>query len=221
MPLRGPLKSSANAGQMSEDLQGKVGLKQYYSAAKLMRGFEPIAQSGFALMPGSVDVGAALSSACKWGVLKVNASLSYVLLFSDGKCEIWRNDRQKRATLTLASVTAAMIPDLRFFGEANTFGVFHPLLNNGLGLRLSRNPADDTAWTVTSWPLANIPDVDLGGTYTKTDDRWDIFLRWTDSAADLILSCKVDGTVVPSAGLGLPPSTANSTQWNGSHASSS
>lgn len=213
MPLRGPLKSSANAGQMSEDLQGKVGLKQYYSAAKLMRGFEPIAQSGFANMPGSAYVGSALSSACKWGVLKVNAARSYTLLFSAGKCEIWRNDRVKRATLTIASITADMIPDLAFFGEANTFGVFHPLLNNGLGLRLSRNSGDDTIWTVSSWPLVNIPEVDLGGTYTKTNDVWDIFIRWASTAPGLTLSCKVDGVVVPSVSLPGTPDAAAAADW--------
>lgn len=213
MPLRGPLKSSANAGQMSEDLQGKVGLKQYYSAARLMRGFEPIAQSGFALMPGSVDVGAALSPVCKFGVLKVNASLSYALLFSDGKCEIWRKDRVKRATLTIAGITEAMIPDLKFFGEANTFGVFHPLLNNGVGLRISRNPADDTSWAVTSWPLANIPLVDLGGTYTKRTDIWDIFMRWSEGAPNITLSCSIDGNVVPSLGLGATPDASDNANW--------
>lgn len=213
MPLRGPLKSSANAGQMSEDLQGKVGLKQYYSAAKLMRGFEPIAQAGFANMPGSVDIGPALSSSCKWGVLKVNATLSYTLLFSNGKCEIWRNDRQKRATLTIPGITAAMVADLGFFGEANTFGVFHPLLNNGVGLRLSRNPSDDTSWTVSSWPLVNVPDVDLGGTYPKTNDVWDIFIRWSTSAPGFTLSCKVDGLVVPAVSLPGTPDGASGGDW--------
>lgn len=214
MPLRGPLKSSANAGQMSEDLQGKVGLKQYYSAAKLMRGFEPIAQAGFDLMPGSVDIGPALSSSCKWGVLKVNATLSYTLLFSPGKCEIWRNDRQKRATLTIAAITADMVPDLSFFGEANTFGVFHPDLNNGVGLRLFRNAADDTSWTVGSWPLVAIPKVDLGGTYAKTSDIWDMYFRWADTAGEIVVSCSVDGIVAPSASSVWTAPASNASDWN-------
>lgn len=193
MRLRGPLKSSANAGQFSQDLFGKVGLKQYYSAAQIMRGVEPIPQAGFDLLPGSADLGSVLSPTCKMGVLKVRAGLSYVMVVSAGKVEIWRNDRVKRATLTIAAITAGMIPDLGFWGEANTFGIFHPALNAVGGLRLFRNAADDTSWTVDAWPLEFIPEVDLGGTYTKTDDVWDIYLRWANSPPGLVVSCTVDG----------------------------
>ena len=211
--LRGPLKSSANAGQMSEDLFGKVNLKQYYSAAKVMRGFEPIAQSGFANMPGSVDIGPALSSVCKWGVLKVNATLSYVLLVSPGKVEIWRNDLVKRATVTVSLITSDMVPDLKFFGEANTFGIFHPQLNSGLGLRLSRNPADDTSWTVSSWPFVDIPEVDLGGSYAKTDDKWDIFIRWATGLPQLVISCTVDGQVTGTVAHAENPDATTEAGW--------
>lgn len=193
MRLRGPLKSSANAGQFSEDLFGKVGLKQYYSAAKIMRGIEPIPQAGFDLLPGSADLGSALSASCKMGVLKVRAGLSYVMIVSVGKVEIWRNDRVKRATLTIAAITADMVPHLCFWGEANTFGIFHPKINAVGGLRLFRNAADDTGWTVDAWPFEFVPEVDLGGTYTKTNDVWDLYIRWSGSPPALTLNCTVDG----------------------------
>lgn len=211
--LRGPLKSSANAGQFSEDLFGKVGLKQYYSAAKVMRGFEPIAASGFKNMPGSARIGSALSTVCKWGVLKVNASLSYVLLVSPGMVEIWRNDRIKRATVTISAITADMVADLKFFGEANSFGIFHPGFAGGIAIRLSRNPANDTDWTSTPWPITNIPLVDLGGTYTKTVDLWDIYFRWSSSAPDIVISCTLDGIIVPSVNLGINPDASMIGNW--------
>lgn len=193
MRLRGPLKSSANAGQFSQDLFGKVGLKPYYSAAKVMRGLEPIPQAGFDLLPGTADLGSVLSPTCAMGVLKVRAGLSYVMIVSAGKVEIWRNDRVKRATLTIAAITAGMIPDLSFWGEANTFGIFHPDINAVGGLRLFRNEADDTSWTVDAWPLEFIPEIDLGGTYSKTNDVWDLYIRWSGTPPALTLNCTVDG----------------------------
>lgn len=45
----GTLKSSCNAGEFSPDLEGKVTLKQWYSAAKKMKNVEPVPQSGFRL----------------------------------------------------------------------------------------------------------------------------------------------------------------------------
>lgn len=201
MRLRGPLKSSANAGQFSEDLFGKVGLKQYYSAAKVMRGVEPIPQAGFDLLPGSADLGAVLSANCRIGVLKVRAGLSYVMIVSAGKVEIWRNDRVKRATLTVSAITSGMISDIAFWGEANTFGIFHPDLNAVGAIRLFRNSADDTVWTVSAWPLEFVPEVDLGGTYAKTNDVWDLYLRWSGDLPGLTLSCTVDGVDTPAVKL--------------------
>ncbi len=193
MRLRGPLKSSANAGQFSEDLFGKVGLKQYYSAAKVMRGVEPIPQAGFDLLPGSADLGAVLSANCRIGVLKVSAGLSYVMIVSAGKVEIWRNDRVKVATLTIAAITSGIVADLAFWGEANTFGIFHPDLNAVGAIRLFRNSADDTVWTVDAWPFEFVPEVDLGGTYVKTNDVWDLYVRWSGTPPALTLNCTVDG----------------------------
>lgn len=209
--FKGPLKSSANAGQLSADLSGKVGIKQYYNGAKRMLGFEPIPQAGFALLPGSAYVGAVPSANCRKTVLKVNAGLSYTLVFTVGKVDIWRNDRVKVASVTLAAITADILPDLGFYGEANTVGIFHPSLP--LGIRLLRSSADDTIWTSGDWPFAEIPNVDLGGVYTKTTDTWIIYWRWTSTVPDFLVTCTIDGaeTVVCA---GPPnPNTASAGDW--------
>lgn len=199
--ITGAYKSSANAGQLSEDLQGKVNLKQYYSGAKVMKGFEPIPQSGFANMPGTYDVSDVRSDIVKIGVLKVSVGLSYTLVITPGFVDIWRNDRVKVAAIAVSAITSAMIPDLGFFGEANTFGIFHPDLNSGLGYRLLRNSSNDTIWTLSSWPWAYIPKVDLGGTYTKTNDVWDIYIRWAGTVEVFVVTVKVDGNSTQSVRL--------------------
>lgn len=192
--ISGPLKSSANAGQLSKSLLGKVNLKQYYSGAKRMLGYEPIPQSGFALLPGSRYAGVGASAVCKQAVLRISDALSYTLIVTAGRVEIWRNDAVKVATVTtgaVASITATMVPELRFYGEANTVGIWHRDLWNAV--RLVRNAADDTIWTVSAWPYGELPEVDLGGTYAKTDDIWTLYLRWTDGLAELVGSFTVDG----------------------------
>ncbi|WP_377299625.1 hypothetical protein [Rhizobium sp. SGZ-381] len=205
--VSGSLKSSVNAGQLSKSLWGKVNLKQYYSGAKVMAGFEPVPQSGFTLLPGSLHVGAVASSTVIKATLRVSAALSYTLIFSPGSVDIWRHDRVKVATVAIAEITLSMIPDLTFYGEANTVGIFHPDLPSGL--RLFRNAANDTLWTKSTWPFDLLPDVDLGGVYTKTDDVWQLFIRWSDDATGLVLSVTVDGSTAASvtlkdSGTGLP-----------------
>lgn len=189
--VSGQLKSSANAGQLSESLRGKVGLKQYYSGAKTMRGFEPVLQSGFKLSPGSRLLGVGTAGTCMHGVLKVSVSLSYTIILTAGQAEIWRNDGLLRATVPLPSITADMLPDLSFYGEADTFGIFHPDLWNGI--RLLRNSADDTSWSVSAWPYGTLPSVDLGGTYTKTPDVWSMYVSWTTDTENIELTPKLEG----------------------------
>lgn len=194
--ISGPLKSSANAGQLSKSLLGKVNLKQYYSGAKRMLGYEPIPQSGFTLLPGSRYAGVGASAVCNQAVLRISDTLSYTLIVTPGRVEIWRNDVVKVATITtgaVAGITAAMVPDLRFYGEANTVGIWHPDLWNAV--RLVRNSSDDTVWTVSAWPYGELPEVDLGGSYTKTNDVWTLYVRWDTSLTELVGAFTVDGNV--------------------------
>ncbi|TYC51622.1 hypothetical protein FMN50_20285 [Rhodobacterales bacterium] len=191
----GTLKSSCNAGEFSPDLEGKVTLKQWYSAAKKMKNVEPVPQSGFRLMPGTVLAGIAASANVKHGVLKVTPTLSYTLIFSPGRVDIFRSDRVKVATKEIAAITADLLPELKFYGEANTFGVFNQDLET---VRLFRDPNDDTVWTVDLWPYEKLPDVDLGGEYEKDDDVWEIGIRWSDGITSVVIDVDVDGEFIDS-----------------------
>lgn len=209
--VSGQLKSSANAGQLAESLFGKVNLKQYYSGAKRMLGVEPIPQSGFTLLPGSRLVGSAPASAVVQTTLKVSSSLSYTLYVMPGVIEIWRQDLVKVATVAVPQITADILGDLEFYGEANTVGIFHPSI--WTGLRLFRNAANDTLWTLSTWPFEFIPNVDLGGDYAKTDDVWDIFIRWAEGVPDIVLSMTVEGSATASVPMGTSPENVNWTTY--------
>lgn len=92
----------------------------------------------------------------------------------------------------LPDVTQAMLPDLDFYAEANTIGVFHGALES---LRIFHATEDEGAdWRVDNWPFNVLPVADLGGTYPRSDDVWDVILRWTSSTSDtLILYIIVNG----------------------------
>ncbi|MCF6368341.1 hypothetical protein [Rhizobium halophilum] len=200
--VSGQLKSSVNAGQLARSLAGKVNLKQYYSGALVMRGVEPIPQSGFQLLPGSAYVAPGVAGACKKGVLQVSKARSYTVILTEGRAEIWRNDRVKVATLTgglLAQISAARVPELEFYGEANTFGIFHPDIWGGI--RLLRDGSDDTIWTISAWPYGDLPKLDLGGVYPKTNDRWHIYIRTSANTPSFVMNVTIDGNVSASATL--------------------
>lgn len=216
--MRGPgdLKSSANAGEMSQDLKGKVSIKQYYNGALAMKNVEPVPQSGFALMPGTKMVGVAVSAQCRKGVLLVDANLSYVLSFMVGSITIFRNATVPVATIAAAWVTAEILPDLSFFGEANTFGVWHPDIETR---RIFRDPSDDTVWTVDLWPYVDIPGADLGDTYTTTDDYWSLYIRWSAGASALAINVTIEGNtttavrLVDGGGALVTPDAAIGANW--------
>ncbi|TPN57169.1 hypothetical protein [Mesorhizobium sp. B1-1-7] len=95
----------------------------------------------------------------------------------------------------LPTVTAAMLPDLAFYGEGNTIGIFHgDLATVRLFLETTSQLAD---WRVDLWPYDPVPTGDLGGTYPKTDDKWDFAIRWVDGVDYIGLSLTVDGETTP------------------------
>ncbi|MCA1241871.1 hypothetical protein LC092_05440 [Stappia stellulata] len=186
----GSLKSSCNSGEFSRDLAGKIGMRQYYSAGLKFKNVEPVPQAGFQLMPGTAFVAEARSATVKHFTLPVSSTISYTLIFSVGWVDIFRQDRVKVASVEIAEITSALLPELGFYGEANTVGIFHQDLET---IRLVRDGADDTVWVKDLWPYDSVPEVDLGGTYTKTNDVWDVGVRWSSAASALVLSFSIDG----------------------------
>jgi hypothetical protein len=217
MRVPGELKSSANAGELSPGLKGKVNIKQYYNGALAMKNIEPVPQSGFTLGPSSRHVEIAASAVCRYGVLEVDANLSYLLVFTVGEIRVFRNSVTRVATLAAAWVTAELLPQLSFFGEANTFGVWHEDLRTR---RLYRDPVNDSIWSIDDWPYTDIPEVDLGGVYIKTTDKWQFYVRFTGDTIALVMSISIEGnktdgvTLKNTVPVTIQPGAATTTDWN-------
>jgi hypothetical protein len=189
---QGPLKSSLNAGELSDDLREKVGLKQFYSVALRMKNIEPVPQSGCRLAPGSAFVDTLRSAHHRIVQLPVTVRLSYILVLTSGFVDIYRDStRAKVATIASARIMDDRLDEYEFYGEADTVGIFHD--QDATGIRLLRDDTDETSWTLDDWPWESKPKVDLGrDDYPKTDDIWEVNIRYTDDAASLTIQLTVD-----------------------------
>lgn len=89
---------------------------------------------------------------------------------------------------------AAMLPDLSDYTEADTIALFHP---SSVPTQRIRNFGAGHEWGVDAWPYDPVAVLDLGGTYAKTDDVWDIMIAW-EGAVEIFLTLTIDGEQTPS-----------------------
>lgn len=147
-------------------------------------------ESGTALRPRFVqlmtDAGAALSCFVTAGI-----------------ADFFTEDGHKGAA-RLATVTEAMLPDLGFYAEGNTVGIFHGQLATARLFLATSTQLHD--WRSDLWPYDPVPKADLGGTYPKTDDVWELAMRWSaDSYVYVSLTVNGETTSsVPLANAGTP-----------------
>lgn len=137
--------------------------------------------------------------------LPVDRSTGYMAAVGNGFADIWKKTEWV-ASVLLPTMAASLVPDLGQYGELSTIGLFHPDLKS---LRI-RKAASDREWTVDDWPYDGIPEHDYGGTYAKTSDEWDVFIRWAnDSGAtpNIALQVTVDGEPSPALFLESAPDT--------------
>jgi hypothetical protein len=97
----------------------------------------------------------------------------------------------------LPLTTSAMLADMDFYAESDTIGLFHP---SNVPTQRILNFGGGHEWGVSAWPYASIPDVDLGGTYVKTADVWEIALAWENNV-EMFLTVTVDGEQTPAVAL--------------------
>lgn len=125
---------------------------------------------------------------------------SYVIVFGNFHADIWRNGVFVGAAATDVAATRAreMIDVQRF----DTVLIYLTDLPTG---RLFRDGADHE-WDYSEVDFTEIPKVDLGGTYSKTADIWEVNFTWFSdlaSPASIGLSYSVNGedttaVIVPS-----------------------
>lgn len=126
--------------------------------------------------------------------LTADDGTAYSLFVTAGIADIF-TDAGHAGAARLAAVTEAMLPDLAFYAEAATIGIFHGDLES-VRLLLA-TPGQDHDWQADLWPYEGVPVADLGGTYTKTDDKWEIFLRWVSVVSYVYVSVTVNGETTP------------------------
>lgn len=117
----------------------------------------------------------------------------------------------------LAAISAAMLPDLAFYSEGSTIGIFHGELETARLFLATSGQLHD--WRADLWPYDPVPQADLDGDYPKIDDVWEVFIRWASTDTQVYLAITVNGETAPAVPLksgGVPITIAGSTEadWN-------
>ncbi|WP_155898405.1 hypothetical protein [Aurantimonas coralicida] len=192
-------QQSMNAGELARDLAGRVDIKQYYSAGLRYLNVEPIPQAGYRNLFGTRRVTlSGASAAPRFFRLKRSRTDNFHIGISPGRLEIFKG-LTLVAMLSIPTITATIAAEASLYAEGDTIGIFHRDLKSIRVLRQS-----DSVWTVDDWPYERIPEVDYGGSYSKTADVWEVFFRWADGVNFVSINIIVDGEETGSIDAGVP-----------------
>lgn len=149
----------------------------------------------------------------RYASLRHDSGERYFLSLQPRFLDIYKDD-QFTAGIWLPAVTANVQPSVDFYCENATIGLFQ----RSMRTQRIRRSGSAQEWTVDEWPYDGIPTADLGGVYSKTSDKWEVFLRWTEEFADqLYLVLSVDGESIPAVplrdGSGNPTAGIGSGNW--------
>lgn len=115
----------------------------------------------------------------------------YFGALSPGFLDLWLGD-DFIAGCHLPAVTESVLPGVEFYSENATIGLAHRDMQTQ---RVRRGPAAGE-WSRDLWPFDGIPAVDLGGVYAKTDDVWEISVKWSNTPY-VYLSATIEGESTP------------------------
>lgn len=130
-----------------------------------------------------------------YGRLRHDSGDRYFIAITSNWMDIWRDDTFVAAVF-LTTVSSAILPDISLYTENATIGIFHGSLQT---LRI-RRAGSAHEWDVDFWPYAEVPNVDLGETYSKTADAHEIFINWSDDTY-VYMAITVNGETTPSVPL--------------------
>ncbi len=133
-----------------------------------------------------------------------SSTQAYVVNLTDGFADIWRNGVHVGASLV--PFTSAQIRLIVSQQRFDTMILYH---QDVATQRLMRAGADHE-WQLDAWPYQNLPEVDLGGAYTVTNDFWQIYLRYPSSDAyangvGVVVSLTINGEDTAGIAVGSGP----------------
>ena len=99
------------------------------------------------------------------------------------------NDDVFVASCYLPTITAAILPEVNFYTELATVGIFH---KNIRSVRVQRS-GSSARWVIDYWPYDQVPTADLGSSYTKTNDIWVGTVKWSGTGLLVYVAFTVDG----------------------------
>ena len=173
------IQNDFTSGELDPRLRARTDLAQYQAGLTTARNVSIQPQGGAIRRPGTkyiatLDSGAA--DAVRMVSFEFSVSDSYMLVFTPGKMYVFKDGVQitningsGNPYATVASLTAAILPEMNWVQSADTLIIVHEDLEP---LRLVRG-ATDATWTVDTVPFSNVPlyafDLDTHNpTYTIT-----------------------------------------------------
>jgi len=158
------IQNDFTSGELDPRLRARTDLAQYQAGLTTARNVTIQPQGGAIRRPGTkyiatLDSGAA--NAVRMVPFEFSVSDSYMLVFTPGKMYVFKDGVQitningsGNDYATVASLTAAILPEMNWVQSADTLIIVHEDLEP---LRLVRG-ATDATWTVDAVPFSKIPE---------------------------------------------------------------
>ena len=158
------IQNDFTSGELDPRLRARTDLAQYQAGLTTARNVSIQPQGGAIRRPGTkyiatLDSGA--GNAVRMVPFEFSVSDSYMLVFTPGKMYVFKDGAQitningsGNDYATVASLTAAILPEMNWVQSADTLIIVHEDLQP---LRLVRG-ATDATWTVDTVPFSKIPE---------------------------------------------------------------
>lgn len=171
MPKVWSMQSNFTSGELDPKLLGRVDLAVYYNAARQARNVTPLVQGGLSRRNGSEYIGEhSAPTVDRLFPFEFSTEEEYLLGFADSRMYIYKDGDTLQTNINgsgndylVIPYTAAQIPDIDIIQSADTIIVVHPDVEPRKIVRTS-----DTAWTISTTGLTNIPQYDFDDASSPT-----------------------------------------------------
>jgi hypothetical protein len=149
--------------------------------------------SSAAISTGTVTVltEGQVQDAPRYASVKHDSGAIYALSLQAMFMDIFENDAFV-AGVYLPAIDLTVLPHASFYTEDATIGI----AQNTLKTMRVRRSGNSFEWQRDNWPYSGIPAVDLGGVYAKTDDQWEVQVKYTGTPF-VYISFTVEGETTP------------------------